>query len=294
MNIFFMCSYNRFFQVIQNEKKRLLPMICAHRGTSDLITRGSLINAQCTIRILLPLLFLLTVSSCNLFKHDDDATISKEQVRLKTIGINKEIEKLKSDLLSAKDDHERATLCQNISALAAEKGNTALSLEFAQKSVKFQPNLFLARFLLGKGYMDLARYGDAETEFRKSIELKNDYAPSHFELGNTLYKKYLYGAAIREYMEAIRLDPSHYEAMNNIATIYVEQKDYPTAENYLKKAIKVNPLFALAYKNLGILYETRFKNNNLAVENYSKYLSLSPNAPDRGRIKSWIRWLGGK
>ncbi len=242
----------------------------------------------------LPLLFLTLSISCGLFKQNDDEVISSEATKLKTVGINKEIEKQKAELAKAKDDHARATICQTISALAAEKGNTNLSLEYAQKSIKFQPNLYMARYLLGKGYMDLARYGDAETEFRKSIELKNDFAPSHFELGNALYKKFQYNAAIAEYLEAIRLDPSHYEAMNNIATISVEQKNFSNAENYLKKAIKANPQFALAYKNLGILYETRLKNNALAIESYSKYLSLSPNAPDRGRIKSWIRWLGGK
>lgn len=247
-------------------------------------------NLLFSIFFLLMLLFF----SCGLFKQDDDTIVSNEAAKLKTVGINKEIEKLKDSLSKAKDDHERATLCHSIAALAAEKGNTSLTLEYAQKSVKFQPNLYMARYLLGKAYMDLGRYGDAEGEFRKSIELKNDYAPSHFELGNALYKKFQYDAAIAEYKEAIRLDPSHYEAMNNIATISVEQRNFPGAETYLKNAIKANPQFALAYKNLGILYETRLKNNTLAIENYSKYLSLSPNAPDRGRIKSWIRWLGGK
>ncbi len=242
----------------------------------------------------LPILILTLSLSCGLFKQNDDEVISNEAVKLKTVGINKEIEKQKAELAKAKDDHERATICQSIAALAAEKGNTNLSLEYAQKSIKFQPNLYMARYLLGKAYMDLGRYGDAEAEFRKSIELKNDFVPSRFELGNALYKKFQYNAAIAEYMEAIRLDPSHCEAMNNIATISVEQKNFPNAESYLKMATKANPQFALAYKNLGILYETRLKNTALAVENYSKYLSLSPNAPDRGRIKSWIRWLGGK
>lgn len=234
------------------------------------------------------------VSSCGLFKQDDETIVNNEIVQLKNVGINKEIEKLKADLPKAKDDHERATICQNIAALAAEKGNTSMSLEYAQKSVKFQPNLYMARYLLGKAYMDLGRYNDAEAEFRKSIEYKKDFAPSHFELGNALYKKFQYDAAVREYLEAIRLEPTHYESMNNIATVSVELRNFQNAEKYLKQAIQVNPQFALGYKNLAILYETRFNNKALAIDFYTKYLTAMPNAPDRGRVKSWIRWLGGK
>jgi tetratricopeptide (TPR) repeat protein len=246
------------------------------------------------IKWFLALVLVFTSLSCGLFRQDDDAIVANEQSKVQNVGINKEIEKLKKELSQAKDDHERATICQTISALASEKGNTALAHEFAQKSVKYQPNLFLARYLLGKAYMELGRYGDAEAEFRTSIELKKDYAPSHFELGNALYKKIQYDGAIREYSEAIRLDPSHYEAMNNIATISVDQRNFANAEKYLQNAIKVNPAFALAYKNLAILYETRLNNKALAVEYYTKYLRIMPNAPDRGRIKSWLRWLGGK
>jgi tetratricopeptide (TPR) repeat protein len=142
--------------------------------------------------------------------------------------------------------------------------------------------------------MDLGRYGDAETEFRKSIELRNDYAPSHFELGNALYKKYNFNGAITEYQAAIRLDPEHFQAMNNIASVYVEARKYSEAEKVLKEAVRLKPDFAVGYKNLGVLYETRLNNKTLALDYYGKYLKARPDSSDRDIVKSWIRTLGGR
>ncbi|NCU27981.1 tetratricopeptide repeat protein, partial [Candidatus Nomurabacteria bacterium] len=69
--------------------------------------------------------------------------------------------------------------------------------------------------------------------------------------------------------------------------------DLSDAEKNLKRCLAINPDYAKAYKNLGILYDTKMKKSADAVSNYNKYLSLRPDCPERGLVKLWIAALGG-
>lgn len=240
------------------------------------------------------LLFFVIITllfSCT--PKDENATLEQETAQAKRAGINKEIEKFKIQLDKAPNDYERAVASNQIAQLQSEKGNAALMLEYAQKAVKYQPNLYMSRYLLGKSYNEVGRYADAVNELQESIQLKSDFAPAHYELGNSLYKLYKYPQAIEEYLQAIKLNPNFYQAINNVALLYAETGKYAESEKYFKNAIAVKPNFPTPYKNLGILYETRLKNKTAAIEYYVKYLKVRPNAPDRKMIESWIKALGG-
>lgn len=243
-------------------------------------------------KIILLLLISFLTFSCNK-KQDESAIVNQETDAANRVGINKEIIMLKEQLIKAPNDFERAVTSNKIAELEALKGNVTSMLEYSQKAVKYQPNLYKSRYLLGKSYNELGRYQDAIKELEESIQLKSDFAPAHFELGNSLYKMYNYPKAIEEYLVSIKFDPTLYMAMNNVALLYAETRKHAEAEQFLKKAIEVKPDFAPAYKNLGILYETRLKNKQSAIEYYTRYLKVRPNAPDRKVVESWIRALGG-
>jgi len=239
------------------------------------------------------LLFVIITLLFSCTPKDETAMLEQETVQAKRAGINKEIEKYKIQLDKAPNDYERAVASNQIAQLQSEKGNAALMLEYAQKAVKYQPNLYMSRYLLGKSYNEVGRYDDAIKELEESIQLKSDFALAHYELGNALYKNYKYPQAIEEYLQAITLNPKFYQAMNNAALLYAETGKYAEAEKYFKNAIAAKSNFPTPYKNLGILYETRLKNKALAIEYYSKYLKVRPNAPDRKMTESWIKALGG-
>ncbi|MCX8123598.1 MAG: tetratricopeptide repeat protein [Spirochaetes bacterium] len=238
------------------------------------------------------LIFILFLcSACS--KKDEAAIVAREANLASKTSINKQIEQLKEKLLKAPNDYEKAVASTQIAQLLALKGNIALMLDYSQNAVKYQPNLYTSRYLLGKSYNEVGRYQDAQKELEEAIKLKSDFAPAHFELGNSLYKQYKYPQAIEEYLTAIKYDQKMFTAMNNLALLYAQTQKYSQAEEYLKKCITTKPDFAPAYKNLGILYETRLKNSKAAIEWYKKYLTVRPNAPDRKAVESWIRMLGG-
>jgi len=223
----------------------------------------------------------------------DEAVMERERKVTGRSSINSQIKKLCESLEDAKNDHDRALVCTDIASLYNEKGNVSASIDYSQKAVKYQPNLFMSHYLLGKAYNAAGRYDEAEKEMVLSITLKGDFAPSHFELGNAYYKKYNYNGAVSEYHATVRLDPKNHQAFNNLAAVLAAGFRFGEAESALKSAIQVKPDFAPAYKNLGVLYETRMKNYLLAIQNYRKYLELRPNSSDGNRVRSWIRVLGG-
>ena len=62
---------------------------------------------------------------------------------------------------------------------------------------------------------DLDRYDEAETNYKKAIELKPDYAEAYNNLGVTLKKLGKFTEAIDSYKQAIKLKPDYTEARIN-------------------------------------------------------------------------------
>jgi len=151
----------------------------------------------------------------------------------------------------------------------------------------------MSHYLLGKSYVAAGRYNDAVDELNISIGIKKDFAPAYFEMGNAQYKKFSYPSAKDYYKKAVAYDKMMLDAYNNLAVLQTLTGDLKEAEKNLKKCTSINPEYSAAYKNLGILYDTKMKKNVLAVENYTKYLTLRPDCPERNLVKLWLAALGG-
>lgn len=74
----------------------------------------------------------------------------------------------------------------------------------------------------------------------------------------------------------------------NLGVIYGEKGKFAQAIKEYEKAISIDPANALAYYNLGILYENYSKEMKKAMECYKKYLQLQPKSEDMDIIKGWI------
>jgi len=206
--------------------------------------------------------------------------------------INKEIRRLKDQLAGAQDDYNRSQIYSQIAGLYDQKGDVNSTMKNAREAIKFQPNEYYSHYILGKAYLDAGRYGESEMELLTSISLKNDFALSHYELGNLYYKKISYSNAISEYKKAVKLDEQCYEAYNNMGVVLGLTGKAKEAVKILNKGIAVKPDFPVFYKNLGIIYDTILKKRNDAVENYNKYLELRPDCPERKTVEAWIELIG--
>ena len=119
------------------------------------------------------------------------------------------------------------------------------------------------------------RYKDAETHFKKAIEIKPDYAEAYANLG-ALYAKFKdYDKAIKLYRECIKIKPTYAGAYTNLGNALNKTARHEEAVYFHKLAISIDDKSAnhfsncaSAYKNLG-----RF---DKAKEYYEKALRLEP------------------
>jgi len=220
--------------------------------------------------------------------------LAAEQFKIsENASVNMEIKKLQDSLKSVQTDVEKAEIHTKIAVILDEKGDVSSLINSASEAIKFQPNQYMSHYLLGKSYIAAGRYNDAADELSVSINLKKDFAPAHFEMGNAQYKKFSYPLAKESYKKAISYDKTLIDAYNNLGVLSTITGDLNAAEKYLKTCITINPNYAVAYKNLGILYDTKMKKGAAAAENYTKYLTLRPDCPERGLVKLWISAIGG-
>ena len=239
--------------------------------------------------IIIPLIISCKKSDADLRNE----ILKADQAIAERSGINKEIKALQEQIPGAADDYQRSQIYSQIAGLYDEKGDTSSIMKNAREAIKFQPNEYYSHYLLGKAYLDAGRYGEAEIELLTSIDLKNDYSLSHFELGNLYYKKGKYKEAISHYKTAVKLDDQCYQAYNNMAVLLSLTGKGKDAVKILNRGIQIKPDFPVYYKNLGIVYDTVLKKPDKALENYSKYLELRPDCPERKSVEAWIELLGG-
>jgi adenylate cyclase len=119
----------------------------------------------------------------------------------------------------------------------------------------------------------------AEKAFKRSIELKPDYATAH----EWYAIHYLIGTgrleeAIQEMKKALELEPASL-IMNTFmgATLYYAGR-YDEAIDQCRRTIEMDPNFAVAHWHLGLAYEQQ-QNFDAAIEEFKKATSLSGGSP---------------
>jgi TolB-like protein/DNA-binding winged helix-turn-helix (wHTH) protein/thioredoxin-like negative regulator of GroEL len=126
---------------------------------------------------------------------------------------------------------------------------------FAEKALSIDPDL-------GEAYVSLAmienlhnyNWYQAETNFRRAIELKPSYSTARHWFGLFLAMQGKTAEAISELSKAETLDPNSTSIQSDIAFAYYLGKQPDRAIERLKKTIDSNPEFANAHNLLGMSY----------------------------------------
>ena len=94
----------------------------------------------------------------------------------------------------------------------------------------------------------------AATAFRKAIDLRSGYAPSHMRLGRVLVADDQPGAAAAELERALQLAPELQPAMVTLAQLELAAGDFEQAEVRLDRVLVESPRHAQALSTLGQVY----------------------------------------
>ena len=99
------------------------------------------------------------------------------------------------------------------------------------------PNSPTVHVMLGDVYRDGRKFGEAEAEYRKAIELEPKAVSAHLGLASTFYREFLLDKALPELKIVLQLAPQDPQANFMMADILAYQRDFAQAEPYAKTAL---------------------------------------------------------
>jgi protein O-mannosyl-transferase len=110
---------------------------------------------------------------------------------------------------------------------ATAEGNIARLLHY-QYLVKFKPNDFQVRYILGNSYLELQRYDEAITEYLISIRLNDRQPKVYNNLGIAFYNNGNVIKARQAFIKASIIDPNNREAIHNLDMMekMIKQRDH--------------------------------------------------------------------
>src|SRR5262249_40394054 len=118
-------------------------------------------------------------------------------------------------------------------------------------------------------------------------------AQNHHALGLQYYREKKYDEALKELALAVKLQPGNATTANNMGFTLYKPSRYEGSIYWFKKAINLDEHRAVAYLNLGDAYLKLGKAKE-AVQNYDKYVQLSPKAPGVDEVRQRAEELRSK
>ncbi len=179
-------------------------------------------------------------------------------------------------------------------------------------------------FRAGLVYIDIHKYSDAITQLKRSQVVNPLYPRLNYYMGRAYFLNGDYEHALTAAMEERKINPNLADSYILAAEIYTQTKQFQKCASEYQQAIKLRPqgaelyvkmarcyrqsgspdiaesMLGIAanqesglpeiYKEQGAVYETK-GDIRAAVQAYNKYLTLSPNAPDRHEIEARITMI---
>ena len=137
-------------------------------------------------------------------------------------------------------------------------------------------------------YLDEQRFDDAIAEFRESLRLNRESAPTHYNLAFALSVRGKREDAIAELEEAIRIDPDYAQAHNNLGAMLQVRGNTADALAHFERAVALRPDNVEARANLGQLLSNLGRQAE-AADQFAAVLAMRPDHVQALTGLAWIR-----
>ncbi|WP_179071384.1 tetratricopeptide repeat protein [Nostoc sp. C057] len=134
-------------------------------------------------------------------------------------------------------------------------------------------------FKQGDAAESIGNNSQAETIWRKVLQVEPNNGKAYNNLGNALRRQGKLEEALAAHQKALQLNPNDAEAYVGIGNVLNAQGKLEEAIALYQKALQLNPNLATAYYNLGVALNDQ-KKLDAAVAVYEKAIQLNPNDPD--------------
>jgi len=122
-----------------------------------------------------------------------------------------------------------------------------------RRTLEVNPNSTLACNNLGNILLEKGEVTPAQALFERALVADPELAETHCNLGNTLVRKGQGSAAIGEYRRALEIEPGLPEVHNNLGSLLADLGQAESAKLEYGQALELRPNFAGAHNNLGQL-----------------------------------------
>ena len=159
--------------------------------------------------------------------------------------------------------------------LLTKPGNHEEGVRFCSAAVASRPTCSSALLNLGTALRWQGKLDEAETHYRRAIELDPALAWVWLQMGNLLLDRNELNEAETDYRRAIELDATIPLAHNNLGVALQRQQKLDEAVVCYRRAIELDPTYVQAHANLGDLLRYQ-KKPNLAEASYRRAIELDP------------------
>lgn len=161
------------------------------------------------------------------------------------------------------------------------KGELLKAIELYDKALRLLPEFPEAEFQKGNAYLSLGRQPEAESAFRRAVELRADWTLALVALGSMLERRGEFGEAEKLLNKAISLDNSSFPAYSAMADMRLRTKASPDVLRELLE--KVRAFSSKASPTAGMFstqasLEKALGDNVSAKKSIGRALEMDPNS----------------
>jgi len=163
--------------------------------------------------------------------------------------------------------------------------NAQGALEDFQSAVMAAPGYYEAYYQVGMAYLTLGKRDDAETNFRKSIEISSDkYCEAEVGLGTMLLDRRDFAQGEIAVRRGVALNPDYWLGQYELGRALVNENKLPEALQSANQAKSLAPSAAIVYRLLSNIH-LRQKDYPALLADIDAYIKLDPDSPAGIRAK---------
>jgi len=150
------------------------------------------------------------------------------------------------------------------------------NITFLKRTLEDAPHSARIAMEMGREYSETGDFGNAETYFKKAINIDPGLKDAHYNLAKMYEQNGNISSAIQQYKNELKRYPKDIKTMNNLGVLYKNVKRFDLAVDQYNNILKEAPNYAPAYYNLGVIFKLAGEYAK-ANEHFKKTLSIDPN-----------------
>ena len=135
---------------------------------------------------------------------------------------------------------------------------------------------------------DPANQAQAISAYQRVLELDDQHAAAHINLGTLHYNRQEYQLAEEHYRQAIEIDPRYALAYFDLGNVLDETSRVTEAIQTYHTALQLAPTYADAHYNLALAYE-KVKQPRLALKHWQAYVKLDSVGPWAAHARNQVQ-----